>query len=198
METYSGARPAKASLRVGALARRDAVTAAARAEASAAIAERAIAIAVAARPACLAAYLPIRSECDPGAIVDWALAAGVAVALPAVADATTIVFRRYRPGEPLSMGGFGTLSPTSDAPLVDPDFIVSPMTAFDRSGARLGYGRGYYDRAIAALRGKGRRPLLVGAAFAVQEVSAIPTDAHDARLDWIVTENETLQIRPES
>ena len=194
MDTFS----AKAALRAQALARRDGLAEETRAKASVAIAERAIAIAAASSPTCLAAFVPIRSECDPGAIVDWALAAGIAVVLPAVTDATTIVFRRYRSGEPLSAGSFGTRAPTLDAPPTDPDFIVAPMTAFDRSGARLGYGRGFYDRAIAALTGKGRTPLLVGVAFSVQEVGEIVTDAHDVRLDWIVTESETLQLRPDS
>jgi len=185
----------KAALREAVQGRRDRLGPAARAAASAAIAGRAIAVATAARPKCLAAYLPIRSECDPGAIVDWAIQTGVDVVLPAVVDATTIVFRRYRPGDPLGVGGFGTLAPIADAGAAVPDLVISPVVAFDRTGARLGHGRGFYDRAIAALRARGTVPLLVGVAFAVQEVEAIPADAHDVRLDWIVTEREALDLR---
>ncbi len=69
-----------------------------------------------------------------------------------------------------------------------------PMVAFDRSGTRLGHGKGHYDRALAKLAARGIRPKLVGIAFAAQEVEVIPAEPHDVRLDWIVTENETLEM----
>jgi 5-formyltetrahydrofolate cyclo-ligase len=109
-----------------------------------------------------------------------------------VVDPKTMVFRRYRPGEPMMVGGFGTLAPTSDAPVVVPDLIILPMVAFDRTGTRLGHGAGFYDRALAAIA---PRPPLLGLAFSVQEVDRIPHEAHDIRLDWIVTERETLDLR---
>jgi len=195
MNRPAAAPPAKAAPRGEARARRDRLDPAARAAASAAIGERAIAIVAGARPASLAAYLPIRSECDPGAVIAWAARNRIVTALPAVVDATTIVFRRYRPGDPLVAGGFGTLAPASDAPILDPEAIVAPVIAFDRSGARLGHGRGFYDRAIAAMRARDLDPLVIGVAFSVQEVANIPVDPHDVHLDWIVTENETLDVR---
>ncbi len=182
-------------LRDETLARRDGLRADVRKALSARIAARAIAIADAAQPRCLAAYLAVRSECDPSAIVEWAVANGIDVVLPAVVDANTLVFRRYRLGAPLAASGFGTLAPPNDAPLADPELVVAPVIAFDRTGIRLGHGRGYYDRAIAALRRRGREPLLVGVSFSIQEVANIPAEPHDARLDWIVTENETLDCR---
>jgi 5-formyltetrahydrofolate cyclo-ligase len=195
MDRPAAAPPAKAAQRGEALARRDGLDPAARAAASAAIGEGAIAIVMQARPLSLAAYLPIRSECDPGAVIAWASRNGVATALPAVVDEATIVFRRYRPGDPLAPGGFGTLAPVGDAPILDPEAIVAPVIAFDRTGARLGHGRGFYDRAIGAMRARGLDPLIVGVAFSVQEVANIPIDPHDVHLDWIVTENETLDVR---
>jgi 5-formyltetrahydrofolate cyclo-ligase len=69
------------------------------------------------------------------------------------------------------------------------------MIAFDRSGTRLGHGRGFYDRAIAVLHARGVRPVLVGVAFAAQEVADIPAEPHDVRMDIIVTERETLAFR---
>jgi 5-formyltetrahydrofolate cyclo-ligase len=68
------------------------------------------------------------------------------------------------------------------------------MIGFDRAGMRLGHGRGFYDRAVAVLRAKGRRPLLVGLAFSAQEVSSIPADPHDVAMDYIITERETLHF----
>ena len=186
---------AKAALRADAMARRDALSEAERAAGSARIMERAIAIIEPLKPAVIATYRAIRSEVVPDAVTDWALGRGLVVVLPAVLDATTLVFRRHRPSDPLALGGFGTLSPPPDAPEIDPDVILTPMVAFDRQGVRLGHGRGYYDRGVLALHARGLRPALVGVAFAVQEVGSIPAEPHDSRMDWIVTENETIDLR---
>lgn len=191
---FAGAA-AKAALRADAMARRDALDATFRRAASADIAARAIAIVAPLKPAVVAVYHAIRSEVDPLPVLEWALARGLTVVLPALRNANTMVFRRYRPGDPLAAGGFGTLSPPPDKAEIDPNVIVSPMVGFDRSGMRLGHGRGYYDRAILSLRARGLHPPLVGLAFSAQEVSAIPAESHDVRMDWIVTEKETLDLR---
>jgi 5-formyltetrahydrofolate cyclo-ligase len=62
-----------------------------------------------------------------------------------------------------------------------------PLLAFDRLGYRLGRGAGLYDRTLELLRATGK-VLAIGIAFAGQEISAVPHDAFDQRLDWIVTE----------
>ncbi len=192
MTPVSAANPTKAVLRAAALARRDRLGALHRTQASARIAAGVMAILAAEKPATLAAYLPIRSECDCRPIIAEAEALGIAIVLPAVIDPVTLVFRRYRSGDPLAAGGFGTLSPTPDQPILDPELAIVPLVAFDRSGARLGHGKGHYDRALAKLSARGIRPRLIGVAFATQEVAAIPAEAHDVPLDWVVTENETL------
>ena len=180
------------------MARRDALSPEARVAGSLVIAERCLAIVAPWQPNCLAAYLPIRSEVDPEPLLDLARAAGVEIALPAVAGPTAMVFRRYRVGDALIKGGLGTRAPSITAAVVEPDVIVIPMVGFDRTGARLGHGAGFYDRALAAIHARGRRPPLVGIAFSVQEVARIPHEPHDIRLDWIVTETETLDFTAKS
>jgi 5-formyltetrahydrofolate cyclo-ligase len=65
------------------------------------------------------------------------------------------------------------------------------MLAFDRRGYRLGYGGGFYDRTLAALRAAG--PVrAVGIAYAAQEIPSVPHEDTDARLDMIVTEDEVI------
>ena len=186
---------AKAALRAEALARRDSLQPATRASASAAIAERAIAVIASVRPRCVAAYLPFGSEVDPGAILTWAAANDIATVVPAMVDAATMVFRAYRPGDPLGTDAFGIEAPSAEAPTYDPDLIMAPLSAFDRNGHRVGKGLGFYDRIVASLRAKGHTPLLLGVAFAVQEVGAIPHEPHDVRVDWVVTERETMAFR---
>lgn len=139
-------------------------------------------------------FLSIGSEVDVGPLMDRLLGASIDICLPAVVGtARPLVFRRWRPGDPLVEESFGTRAPGPDAEEVEPDFLIVPMLAFDRAGFRLGYGGGFYDRSLAALRQK--QPVLaVGVAFAGQEMAYVPHDDLDQPLDWIVTEREAIKI----
>ena len=185
----------KSRLRGEALARRKSLAGDVRANASDAVSERAFALIALHHPHRVALYWPIGGECPTQSLVTNLAATGAEVGLPAVVDGNGLVFRRYVPGDRLVDGQFGTLEPADDAPGIQPDLIVVPVVAFDRSGMRLGYGRGYYDSAISTLREAGQQPLLLGIAFSVQEVETIPAECHDVRLDYAVTEKETLEFR---
>jgi 5-formyltetrahydrofolate cyclo-ligase len=102
-----------------------------------------------------------------------------------------LIFRGWRHGDALESGPFGTAHPPARAPLVEPDTLLLPLIAFDAGGNRLGYGAGYYDRTVAALR-RQRKMLVVGLAYDEQEVPEVPVGAHDQRLDGIVTDRRTL------
>jgi 5-formyltetrahydrofolate cyclo-ligase len=70
---------------------------------------------------------------------------------------------------------------------VVPDVLLIPLLAFDATGYRLGYGGGYYDRTLSALRAQ--KPVIaIGIAYAGQQVAAVPHEAHDQRLDGVLTE----------
>jgi 5-formyltetrahydrofolate cyclo-ligase len=183
----------KARFRAEAMARRDALSATERAAASAAIADRAEPIIAAAKPSVVSFYWPMRSECDVRPLIARIRRRGIQVALPAKLG-DVFVFRRWAEGEPLHSGTFGTTEPPPASPAVNPDFIVLPLLGFDRFGNRIGYGKGHYDRAIAALRANGYQPGLLGVAFSVQEVPAVPAQPHDVRLDWVVTEHDVLSF----
>ncbi len=66
-----------------------------------------------------------------------------------------------------------------------------PLAAFDRAGHRIGYGAGYYDMTIHALRAK-KKVVAIGIAFAAQEIPRVPATERDERLDFIMTERETI------
>ena len=72
-----------------------------------------------------------------------------------------------------------------------PTTLLLPLIAFDNKGHRLGYGAGYYDRTIAALR-RERMVLAIGIAYDAQEVEAVPVDVHDQCMDAVITERRTL------
>ncbi|MCA3260933.1 MAG: 5-formyltetrahydrofolate cyclo-ligase [Telmatospirillum sp.] len=142
--------------------------------------------------AVVAAYAAFGGELDPLPLLEALAAKGVALALPVVeAKAAPLVFRAWEPGTPLVQHRFGMAEPPRDAPALVPDIVVAPLLAFDRQGYRLGYGGGYYDRTLAALRKRGR-VLAVGIGFALQEMPNVPRAPHDVPLDWIVTERAAL------
>ncbi len=85
----------------------------------------------------------------------------------------------------------GIPEPLETAPAVDPDLLFVPLACFDRRGHRIGYGAGYYDRSLERLRAA-KTVHAVGVAYGVCEVAAVPYEAHDQRLDAIVTEQETI------
>ncbi len=175
-----------------ALGRRDGVDEAARAEGSAAISAAVLALDLA--PLCaVSAFLPIQSEVDLGDAIAGLDQRGHPIGLPIMVE-RGLVFRRFRPGDALVPLGFGTRGPGPDVAEILPDVLLMPLSAFDRRGGRVGYGRGYYDRTIAGLRAAGRFPRLIGIAFSVQEVATVPMEPHDAPLDMIVTERDVFRF----
>ena len=74
--------------------------------------------------------------------------------------------------------------------LEEVDFALLPGVAFGRDGARLGYGGGFYDKLLAHLT---HRPALVAAAYTMQIVAGIPQEDTDRKVEWLVTESETIE-----
>lgn len=134
-------------------------------------------------------YHPTGSEIDPTAIQ----LAGHR-ALPVVVERNApMIFRRYSAGDPLAPDALGIAAPVAASAQAWPDVLFTPVLAFDRRGGRLGQGGGFYDRTIAALRMRG--PLLVvGVAFSGQELPDVPMEAHDERLDAILTETSFIPV----
>jgi 5-formyltetrahydrofolate cyclo-ligase len=184
----------KAELRRAAQARRDALPAQSRQLAAEAIAARAFPPVIAAGTI-VSGFMPLKSEINPLPLMRKLADAGARLALPVVAGrGKPLIMRSWQWGEPLVPGVWGIREPAPEAPRVQPDILLVPLLAFDRSGHRIGYGAGYYDLTIAQLRAS--KPIAaVGIAFAAQEVETVPRTAFDARLDLVLTENETIDLR---
>ena len=178
--------PDKMSARVeGLRLRRDcaaALDADARAAEEAALADRVVPHIE--RASTIAAYHPLKSEIDPGAIVDR-LAPGQRAAFPWFADREAEMI--WRSGPPTERGPWGMGQPAADAPAIDPDIVLVPIVLADRAGTRIGHGKGHYDRALARLRA--RRPVTAfGIGWACQLVPGpLPADPWDVRLDAVGT-----------
>jgi 5-formyltetrahydrofolate cyclo-ligase len=142
-------------------------------------------------------FLPIRSEADIRPLLERLRERGARICVPVILDKETIVFRELVSDGALVSSGFGTVGPGPEAEVLDPDLMLIPLSAFDRTGHRIGYGAGYYDRAIDRLWQKGRDPRLIGIAFDCQEVPSVPAEPHDVRLDAILTESGLNIFSPE-
>jgi 5-formyltetrahydrofolate cyclo-ligase len=133
----------------------------------------------------LSGYMPMRTESDP--LPAMAAYLGV-VGVPVIIGAgQPLRFRVWSPQAAMELGDFGALIPVEGA-WIEPEIVIVPLLAFDARGYRLGYGGGYYDRTLEALRA--RRPTLaVGFGFAAQEVASVPIEPTDQRLDAMVCED---------
>ncbi|WP_019221248.1 5-formyltetrahydrofolate cyclo-ligase [Bartonella senegalensis] len=141
----------------------------------------------------LAGYWPIKSEIDPRPLFHCIRARGGSLVLPAVLDSTTMVFRTFSQSTVLESMRFGTLGPGDENAVVVPNLILVPLSAFDSQCHRLGYGGGYYDRAVEILQKQGHQITLFGLGFSCQEVSSIPHAEHDLIVEGIFTEKGFLK-----
>ena len=142
----------------------------------------------------ISGFFPIRSEIDARPLMDMLRRRGARLCLPVVLDKTNIEFRELVRGAELIATGFGTSGPSSEAAVLDPQILIMPLAAFDKTGGRIGYGAGYYDRAIAKLKSKGLIPSLIGLAFTCQFVDEVPIEPHDVPLDAAITEDGVFAL----
>lgn len=146
----------------------------------------------------IAGYVAVRGELDPRAALDLAHAAGKGVFLPRVRDDGSLSFLPWDPASPLRKNRYGIPEPDLPSarflPPDELDLVIVPLVAFDRTGARLGTGAGYYDRSFAFRRTARRAtPVLAGFGYAFQECPALAAAEWDVPLDLIVTEKELVR-----
>jgi 5-formyltetrahydrofolate cyclo-ligase len=187
-------KSAKRALRREVLAARDALSLDDRVARSGAIVERLLALPEAVDARTVMAFWSFGSEVDTAPLISRLLDDGRTVALPRT-EGPEIVPVTYQRGDPVRPTAYGAMEPPFGRVLgaEELDLVVVPGIAFDGSGNRLGYGRGFYDRLLSR-----RRPGVpaVAIAFGMQVVDAVPSGGADRRVDAIVTENEVIRTEP--
>ena len=183
----------KAQLRTAALAKRDALPAAERQQGAETI-TREFPLSIK-QGTIVSGFMPMRSEINPLPLMRKLAAQGAQLALPVIQGrGKPLLMRAWSFGAPLEARQWGIKEPTDDAPVVDPDVLLVPLACFDRAGHRVGYGAGYFDKTIRALRAK-KSVTAVGLAFAVQEIARVPATEFDEPLDLVLTEREVIDLR---
>lgn len=148
-------------------------------------------------PRCtVALYYPVRGEPDLLPLLNDSSLKHLSWALPVCVgqgDDAHLAFHAHEAGAPLAPGRYGIPVPAK-AQEVQPQILLIPCVGFDRSGARLGYGAGWYDRTLARLAAPVQT---IGVAFSDAEISQPFAQAHDRLLDCIVTDREVIgEFRP--
>ena len=136
----------------------------------------------------VAGYWPVRTEISPLELMEELAGGGMSTALPAIPrPGGTLSFHAWEKGGELVDGHHGVPGPNPGNPEVAPDIVLVPLLAFDHGCHRLGYGGGYYDRTLAALRSGNPHVMALGLAYGEQRVDQLPVEDHDAPLDAVLT-----------
>ena len=185
---------AKRALRQDMARRRSVLSAEQREAGAQALAQTGLAFGSPPPGAVVSGYAAIRDELNPLPLLKLLGAGGHPIALPVTAGkGKPLIFRAWEPGAPLKTGAFSVPVPGEDAAVLTPGIVLVPLLAFDTDGFRLGYGAGFYDRTLAGLRAKGS-VTAIGIAFDEQRLEAVPRDAYDEPLDWVLTPSGPIRI----
>jgi 5-formyltetrahydrofolate cyclo-ligase len=139
-------------------------------------------------------YMSFGSEIETHTLLDRFLALGKVVVSPRIDDhQRELVLQRVDSAQSMTRGIWGILQPQPESQVFrvnEIDLVLTPGLGFDRHGGRLGYGAGYYDRLLALAP---QSVVRVAMAFTCQIVPQVPTAAHDAPIDIIITAGETIR-----
>jgi len=137
----------------------------------------------------ISGYLAIGDEINLAPVLKSLRDNGKVCLLPVViGKAQPLLFRVWEADTELEQGPLNTRHPAGGAATGEPDILLVPLLAFDKSGYRLGWGGGFYDRTLGEYIQRGRPIISIGVGYADQEVVNVPHDGYDVALDWIVTE----------
>ncbi len=146
------------------------------------------------------AYIAFRSELDLTELIEWGWKAGKDILVPRCVESDrSMTLHPLRSWDELMRGAYGIMEPNPAAtlPIDDgfvPEVVFVPGLAFDRSGGRIGYGGGYYDRFGDSIRAGGKKALWVGVGYEAQLAEDIPLEAHDLRMDYRLSEHRLLAV----
>jgi len=145
----------------------------------------------------VAGYWASHGELPLNLVIPPLAARGQQFLLPVIGKGQRLRFATWQSGDDVQPNRYGIPEPVEPGELLEPfqlDLVLVPLLGFDRRGHRLGHGGGYYDRSFAFLKDQVRptEPLLVGIAYAFQELPQIEAAKWDVALDFIATDRELI------
>jgi 5-formyltetrahydrofolate cyclo-ligase len=187
-----GAMPdVKLAVRNDVLGKRRALSTESRKQKSQAIVDSLIELALFEDAMTIATYLPLKSEVDLSRLL-WLEHRSKCLVAPRTLPNFELSFHRVRSSDALEIGFGDVQQPTASAEFVSVDKIdlfLVPLAACDRQGNRLGFGKGYYDRALADAPG-----FKLGIGFHCQLVDHVPFDSYDVPMNGFISEEGLIQF----
>jgi 5-formyltetrahydrofolate cyclo-ligase len=145
----------------------------------------------------ISCFLSTTTEPGTREFVERAVARGIRVLLPVTRADGLLDWAVATPEIDITEGMFGLPEPVGE--LLGPiavnsvDLLVIPAAAVDRSGMRLGWGRGFFDKTIGSME---RCPPVYAVVYDTEILDEVPRDLHDQRVTGIVTPTQTLTLTP--
>jgi len=139
----------------------------------------------------LGGYYPSNFEIDDLEILELLEKKNYKISLPIIKKNNQMDFFKWSKSDPLKINKYGIPEPVSSK-IFYPDILLVPLVGYDNDLNRLGYGGGFYDRYIEKIE-KIKRVIKIGLAFSYQKIKSLPTNQHDKKLDFIITEKEILK-----
>ena len=136
----------------------------------------------------IAGYYPSNYEVDVLKFLDQARKFNFKIVLPVLKSSSVMHFKKWIFRSPLYVNKFGMLEPKNSKDNIIPDLVLVPLLAFDNNLNRIGYGKGYYDRALKKISNIKKKSIFIGIAFSFQKAAKVPINKHDVKLDYIFTE----------
>ena len=142
-------------------------------------------------------YFPIHNEISPFGFIKYFKLNNFKLTLPVVnTQSNSLVFKEWDLNKKLKKGKLGNLEPSYSGFNFLPQLIIVPMLLFDKNLNRLGYGGGYFDKSINQLRkhfsSEKKDFITIGLAYSSQQTKTVHHEAHDEKLDFIITEKKML------
>ena len=137
----------------------------------------------------ISSFISIKTEINTTALNNYILKKNKTLCFPVVLKKDQhLIFRKFTSETNLVEGFMNIKEPPITNPKIIPELLFVPCLAFDKYGFRLGYGGGYYDRTFNYLKKNNNKYISVGYAFDGQQLSEVPKDKFDIKLDYVITE----------
>ena len=140
---------------------------------------------------CVAGYYPINFEVNVLEFLTKLHKKGITIGLPLINKNYGMMFKKWEPNQSLFLNKYGIPEPKNTNKTLMPDIILVPMVAYDQQLNRLGYGAGYYDRALKKLS-MHKKIITIGIGFSFQKCMNIPINKNDYSLDYILNEKKII------
>ena len=142
-------------------------------------------------------FLSTTTEPGTRRFVREAVAAGIRVLLPITRADGLLDWAVANDSDEVSEGLYGLPEPTGEVlgPIAvnDVDLMIIPAAAIDRTGTRLGWGRGYFDKTIGSME---KCPPVYAVIYDSEVLDSLPREVHDQPVDGIVTPTQTIALSP--